>query len=321
MSLDRIELQALNGKRSLLSLFLVVLDWVMIALALYLAYKSTNYFIWWLCSLWIGFCLHRIALMGHDFSHFLVMPGVRGFDWLANILCFYPLGVTCAGYRKWHLGHHRHLNSIHDPELLVKGGRLYQKPLKKKMVVGLFFGDLIGFGIPEILKLQWVIRPFTWTDLLGLVAFWTSVAVLAIYYSFLPLLGLFLFSVMTSFWAAYRLRAITEHVGSMSTHRFKAPEVLKYFFFPYNTDHHFEHHEWPSIPWHNLPYARLKIKAPAVGSFKSLMNELAEKGQVLEASPNFIPENSVSAEPEIKQHKLKLIKPDASSSSDSSGRQ
>lgn len=304
MSLQRIDLQVLNSKRPFLSTSLLFVDWIAIGLALFSAHLSTSWLVWWLLSLWIGYHLHRIALMSHDFSHYLVMPGTRGYDWMANIFCFYPMGVTCLGYRTWHLQHHRHLNTENDPEKLVKGGRLYQQPLSKLMVFSLFIADHLGFGVLEIGKLQWVIRPKSLADALGLVLFWAVVLTMAAHFQLLPIIGLFLFSLMTSFWAAYRLRAITEHVGTDSSHRFNAPFWLKYFFFPYNTDHHYEHHEWPSIPWFSLPYARAKIREPNIEALDTVLTTIATKPEIASAemsTPNFekVKSASISQNPEF----------------------
>jgi len=249
-------------------------------LALTVAAVNPSWLVWWLCSLWIGFHLHRVALLSHEFAHFLVFKKNRFHDFISNLFTFYPLGASTDGYRKWHLAHHRHLNTEHDPEKIVKGGRLYQRPLPKFWIFALFITDLMGLGILEVLKLQWVVRPRSVLSNIGLVIFWGAIGFAAYHFQRLDLLGLYVLSMVTSFWAAYRLRAITEHVGTPSSHRFIADSFSRYFFFPYKTDHHFEHHEWPSIPWYALPDVRLKDRVTPIQTMGQLFHTLSTTTEI-----------------------------------------
>lgn len=61
----------------------------------------------------VGAIQHRIALMGHEASHYLLHPNRRWNDVLADLLCFYPVFATLAKYRAKHLNHHIYPN---DPE-------------------------------------------------------------------------------------------------------------------------------------------------------------------------------------------------------------
>ena len=61
-----------------------------------------------------GCLMHRIGLMGHESSHYLLVPNRKWNDFLADLLCFFPLWSSLASYRDKHGGHHRHPN---DPEL------------------------------------------------------------------------------------------------------------------------------------------------------------------------------------------------------------
>ncbi len=74
----------------------------------------------WTLPVWIpaaglvGILQHRIGLMGHEASHYLLHPNRRWNDLLADWLCFFPVFGTLANYRAKHLGHHLHPN---HPEL------------------------------------------------------------------------------------------------------------------------------------------------------------------------------------------------------------
>jgi fatty acid desaturase len=69
--------------------------------------------VWIPAALLIGVLQHRIGLMGHEASHFLLHPNRRWNDLLADWLCFFPVFGSLANYRAKHLEHHLHPN---DPE-------------------------------------------------------------------------------------------------------------------------------------------------------------------------------------------------------------
>jgi fatty acid desaturase len=69
--------------------------------------------VWLPVALLIGVLQHRIGLMGHEASHYLLHPNRRWNDLLADGLCFFPVFGSLANYRSKHLDHHLHPN---DPE-------------------------------------------------------------------------------------------------------------------------------------------------------------------------------------------------------------
>jgi fatty acid desaturase len=69
--------------------------------------------VWLPVALLIGVLQHRIGLMGHEASHYLLHPNRRWNDLLADWLCFFPVFGSLANYRAKHLDHHLHPN---DPE-------------------------------------------------------------------------------------------------------------------------------------------------------------------------------------------------------------
>jgi fatty acid desaturase len=69
--------------------------------------------VWLPVALVIGVLQHRIGLMGHEASHYLLHPDRRWNDLLADWLCFFPVFGSLANYRAKHLDHHLHPN---DPE-------------------------------------------------------------------------------------------------------------------------------------------------------------------------------------------------------------
>lgn len=232
----------------------LALNWLWIAVGIWLAKLGALWAV--LLSLCVlGVLQHRMALQGHEAAHFLLSRNRRLNEILGNILCMYPIGTTIAAYRRWHFVHHRALGSEEDSERAFKGGWKYTLPLTPRRLGVLFAGDLIGMGSAEVLRLQWILRPRGW-DALGLAMFWVLAVLVCWALDALWIIPLWVLALFTSFWAAFRIRAVSEHAGVAGTHRFHAPLWARYVFFPYHTWMHDEHHRCPSVPWWNLPLVR-----------------------------------------------------------------
>ncbi len=252
-------------------------DWSVVFVACWIGYTSDILVGKLLAILFIGTHLHRIAILGHDGAHFLFAKNRRLNDIVANLLCFYPLGGTVEGYRAWHFNHHRWVGTANDPEREIKQGHLYSIPFSRKRFSVVFLLDLVGLGIREVVKQLWVIRPKQLKPLLGLIAFWVlSVAVL-LTVGWHEVLVIYLVSIYPSFWAVFRIRSWTEHIGIQGTHRFDPGVFVRYFLFPYNTWCHYEHHKWPTISYQHLPAARECDTAVEILSTKQLFDFFSGK--------------------------------------------
>ncbi len=100
----------------------------------------------------MGIFQHRIGLMGHEASHYLLLPDRAWNDRLANLLVFHPLFSEIWLYRKKHTGHHLHPNDPEqDPNLFGdKVERIYAKfPMGKGRFVRCFY--LMFFWPPFVL--------------------------------------------------------------------------------------------------------------------------------------------------------------------------
>ncbi len=100
----------------------------------------------------VGILQHRIGLMGHEASHYLLLPARVWNDRLANLMVFHPLFSDLWLYRKKHTGHHLHPNDPeHDPNLFgAKVERIYATfPMGKGRFVRCFY--LMFFWPPFVL--------------------------------------------------------------------------------------------------------------------------------------------------------------------------
>ncbi|HRQ88822.1 MAG TPA: fatty acid desaturase [Bacteroidia bacterium] len=115
--------------------------------------------VWISAAFVVGILQHRIGLMGHEASHYLLHPDRRWNDLLADWLCFYPVFGTLANYRAKHLAHHLHPNHPErDPNL--DGGKF-------ERFYSLFPMARESFAIRYGLGFFW--PPFVLSNLLDLV--------------------------------------------------------------------------------------------------------------------------------------------------------
>lgn len=253
-------------------------DWMIIVLAylFYFRFPRVPSFI--LLIVISGIEWHRLAVLGHDAIHFLLFKRRAVNDFIANLFCFYPLMVTVTGFRTFHFEHHRSLGTSRDPELKIKKGRLYSRPLLRRQFALVALLDSIGFGSTELVQFIWYSMPVKKRDLVGLAMFWAAAAVLFWHLNLLRIVFFHFLSLFTSFWIVFRIRNWSEHTGIEDTYRFKCNWLWRYSCFPHNTWCHFEHHKWSSIPYLNLPKARAFDKATPILSISQLFDFFGRTG-------------------------------------------
>lgn len=221
----------------------------------------------------IGVFQHRLALIGHDLCHVRFFKN-RFFNMLALEVIGQSIFITgFDGYREYHLDHHSHVGSEHDPELSYRKGWGHSISLKK-ILIG-FVGDLFGLGIVSLFRFLLDVFPTTVGSRCRLVGGWVLIVSIAWLLGGLFYVGIWVISLLTTFWAVFRVRAYLEHVGvadhgKHTSHRFFTNGLLKPIFFPHNTWCHYEHHLFPTIPFHNLPQLRELLKSDEYKSIRPL---------------------------------------------------
>ena len=265
----------------------VAMDWGMIALALTIARAAHHPVIYFLAVFVIGTRQHALALMAHEGGHRLICRTRWLNDLLAGLFCFWPLGQGIQGYRKFHFTHHAYVGTEQDPELTHKRLRTPQwdLPAAKLQIGGYFVKDMLGLSFMEIIPLMRTIPPAGLLDVSGALVWWTAALSMAVWTHFYGIIILWFAALGTSFWAVFRLRVWTEHIGTAGAHRISVSWWQRWIFVPHNTWVHWEHHRWPSIPCHNLPQARLlNSREPVIP-----LNKLFDAYQISEKIPSGTP--------------------------------
>jgi fatty acid desaturase len=194
---------------------------------------------------------------------------------LGNISA-YCLGYTRTGHRRAHLNHHYYLNTAADPDLIWgrpdEGSReLFRKWLRDLLLVSAIArflqysqSDRSAFSVAP-----W--RTLTLSSLASSVrGVWPIVAaqgVILAYYSVVlgPVyyVALYMLPIMTLYPAIIRMRSTVEHSFETGYRPESSRDVWvvrstrgyaleRFILAPLGTQHHFEHHLFPTVPHYNL---------------------------------------------------------------------
>src|SRR5262245_51242259 len=83
----------------------------------------------------VGVGQHRLVMLAHEGSHFLLFKDLTLNEWASNWFCFYPVWSTAHGYRVLHMAHHQYTNDPdRDPDLVYMGisGHRFRHPMPRK---------------------------------------------------------------------------------------------------------------------------------------------------------------------------------------------
>jgi hypothetical protein len=83
------------------------------------------------------------------------------------------------------------------------------------------------------------------------------------------------FSLVTSFMMFFRLRLWLEHQGTDDTQRLALTWWQGAILSPHNAWHHWEHHKYPTIPYHKLPLTRQRLGGTPILTLRDLIAVLA----------------------------------------------
>ncbi len=255
-------------------IFEVAFDWFFIILAIASCIRFPAFYTWVPAFIIIGARQHALNVMGHDGAHRMCCRNRLLNDFLTNIFCFWPFWIGVHSYRIFHFNHHRFNGKKGDPELEHKlfAAPQFDLPADKKRIFYHVFQDLFALNISQLLILIRLFRPAKLSDSLGPVIWWAIVGGLLYQYGLLWALLFWYGAYLTTYWAVFRVRIWTEHVGTPDTHRLSACWWQRFLFVPHYTWCHYEHHHHPAVPCWNLPRLRKIIPGNPIISFKELFN-------------------------------------------------
>jgi fatty acid desaturase len=234
-------------------------------MVLFAAFPNPLTFI--LAFLLIGSRQHGLAILMHDCAHGVMFKTKALNEFAGKWLLGAPYGGDLAGYRKYHLKHHRYAQSAQDPDLPLSA----KFPTTKASLRRKFIRDLTG---QTYLRLRLASRKMAKGDapeIEGSDAFqksspWPYLITNTAIFGGLTLAGhwwlypaLWLAPMFTWFFFVLRLRNIAEHGmttvdDNPLTHArtTKINWLERVFFGPYWVNYHVEHHAYMFVPCYRL---------------------------------------------------------------------
>lgn len=262
-------IRRLSKLRPWISVAHVVLEWMLIAVAIWASYNLFRWNLYVGCVgyvaawAWIGARQHALATLMHEGAHFRLFPHKGCNDLFAELFTAWPIGVSVRAYRQHHFAHHRSPNTDDDPDWILRDDHDWEFPKSRAGLAKIFLFDALGLNIRHHIRffhryLHPSGRP-TRLDVVG----WTYSATLVVvltYFSLWPVfLAYWVVPLLTSLKAVLRMRTIAEHYGVEYDHPFRQtrttyPGLLgRILIGPKHIGLHLDHHLYPSVPFYNLP--------------------------------------------------------------------
>lgn len=214
--------------------FWVAFEWCLLLLALALPAIS-----WWLLPvslLLLGSRQHALTVLGHEAVH---QGGWK--ERVANVLCFWPVGVDLYAFREFHLGHHKHVNTVDDPE--VRHRMDYPETwgqLTPGRKIQILLADLVGASWREA---RWAVRENRGEYgalRKGTIVVMMCAATVAAWWA----VPLWVWALFTTTWASMRARMWREHhgLGPGETYEYIAKWWERALYLPHFIWKHRAHH-------------------------------------------------------------------------------
>lgn len=264
--LSRKHIWDLRQKTTSKGIGLVVHAWLVIILTM-MAYAIWPSF--WLLLVGIFVVGARqlgLAILMHDAAHGLLSPKLKLNDFVGNVFCAWPAGLTLVDYRPYHMKHHRFTQQVDDPDLILSK----PFPISKASLARKIVRDLTGL---TFLRLRFFQFKDAWGNkfinkmggIIGLnIGLWFlcfSLGHAEVYFL------LWLLPLATSYQLVARIRNIAEHAvvpnndddfkNTRTTH---ANILERIFIAPYWVNYHIEHHLFVFVPCYNLKKAHQLLK-------------------------------------------------------------
>jgi fatty acid desaturase len=239
-----------------------VLEFSLIASAVWVAETWWNPLIYALAVIVIGSRINGLGGLMHDTAHYRGYTNRKLNDFIGEILAL-PTSASMAGYRNSHFAHHRELNSENDPDW-QRNLRLreYEFPAPPASVLIRTLHYLSGLKIATALggfHKNKETRDIATGVARARLVFFAGLLVGSIVLGFWKLLLLYwIVPLMTVFLAIRYLRSVAEHYAVEhetvlnESRTVVAPLWELWLVAPWGLNYHLEHHLFPGVPCFRL---------------------------------------------------------------------
>ncbi|MCC2679799.1 MAG: hypothetical protein K0R29_2375 [Pseudobdellovibrio sp.] len=260
-------------------------DWFLIALNFYLAIRFQNIFVWVFCFVFAARQQLAFAVLVHEGSHRRLFKNFKLNDYVCQFLCAAPVFFSMYSYQKAHLKHHRDPLAPDDPDITLTGGYpVSRASFTRKLLrdaFGISYFKFIRYFLkmgskaakakrddhsasdvgPAELKMQGVgDRMPVWLQVFSMIL--VNFLMWAVLFSYGHGWFYFFFWFLpeiTALQVILRIRGVAEHAGYKQgpDQRLNSRTVINpvqtFLFAPHNVNYHIEHHQYPGVPFYNLP--------------------------------------------------------------------
>lgn len=223
-----------------------------------------NAFAYLVAILLIGSRLHAFGILMHECVHYRAFTS-RKLNMFVGGLLGWLILTSAEGYRDHHLTHHRHLNTLEDPDWVRKlPQRGFDYPKNYLGVVESLLYQLSGIGIVRLFlatqtkaeakrvsRRSRFLRLSSYIAVLALCGATGTLGKLALYW---------LVPMLTTFPMLFYVRSVAEHHGNLSyDHTYTNSRTTiasaweRFLFLPHHVGCHLEHHLYPHVPFYRLP--------------------------------------------------------------------
>jgi len=239
-----------------------VLEYGLIAAAVWISETWWNPLVYVLAVIVIGSRINALGGLMHDAAHYRGYANRQLNDFVGELLAL-PTSASMAGYRNTHFAHHRELNSENDPDWQRNVGlKEFEFPAPPREVLMYFMQYLSGLKIGAALggfHKNKETRDIPAAIARARLVFFAGLIFASIGFGFWKLLLLYwLVPLLTVFLAIRYLRNVAEHYAVEhenvlnESRTVLAPVWELWLIAPWGLNYHLEHHLFPGVPCFRL---------------------------------------------------------------------
>ena len=254
-------------------------DWLGISAGFILFWAYPSIFTFLFASVIVGHFQHGLVILGHDAVHYRICKNHLLNDIIANIFCYFPIGLTVSSYRDFHFPHHRNPFGENDPEIPLRKalGKGFAPPFTVQRGMKLWALSFLGFSLREAFVFTSMMPVGRKKQRLFMYSFLVVVAFLAYRSGLAHYLALWSYSLVTTYISTIRIQGWYEHgLSGMASNRYTIKNGFFRILFPHNVWLHYEHHKYPAISFFDLEKARELDISDRIYSMDEMIDALVD---------------------------------------------